>query len=210
MMPFISTSDLGEFLGQDVTDDQLAIIAIDSACEVIRSYCGQRLNYLADETITLNGDGLVLMLPELPVVVVSAVAEDDVALEATDFYSTRMGVLYRTSGIWSAGLQNIVVTYSHGYAVNESDVELDPTDDTPLPDRMPSDIRRVALGLAQRIFVSSGTVVGTKASETIGPDSYSYTLANSTSSGTVSVSSASQFGPDEKAILDLHRFSRVA
>jgi hypothetical protein len=149
------------------------------------------------------------------VVDVSEVVVDDTVLAGDSYYATRSGVLSRMTlyDIWPVGIQNIEVTYSHGYAVLEADVEDDPDDDTPKPDRMPSDIRRVALALSRRLFVASGAVAeaGTKASETITPDSYSYTNATTSgSSTTVTVSSAAELGDDERAILDLHRFARVA
>jgi hypothetical protein len=217
LVPFISTADLSAFLDQDVTSDPLAIIALDSACEIIRAYVGQRLNYDELDVVRLNGNGRSsLILPQVPVVAVASVVADDETVTGTDYYVTRSGVLSQTSlyGVWPVGIQNIVVTYSHGYAVLEVDVEDDPDDATPKPDRMPSDIRRVALALARRVFVASGSVEesGTKASETITPDSYSYTNATSSSGGTTTVTStsATELSLDERAILDLHRFARVA
>lgn len=212
--PFISSTDLGEFLGQDVTSDQLAIMAIDSACEIIRAYVGQRLNYDALDVVLLNGNGRSsLILPQVPVVEVAEVVMDDVVLATTDYYVTRSGVLSRRTlnDVWSVGVQNILVTYSHGYAVNESDVEDNPDDDVRKPDRMPSDIRRVALGLSRRLFVAAGSVeeTGTKASESITPDSYSYTNATTSGSSTT-VSSAGVLADDERALLNPHRYGRVA
>jgi hypothetical protein len=216
-IPFVSTADLSEFLGQDVTSDQLAVIALDSACEIIRAYVGQRLNFDAVDVVTLNGNGRSsIILPQLPVVDIAEVVADDTVLAADSYYATRSGVLSRMTlyDVWPVGIQNIEVTYSHGFAVLEADVEDDPDDDTPKPDRMPSDIRRVALALARRVFVASGSVAeaGTKASETITPDSYSYTNATTSASGTTTVttSSATELTLDERAILDLHRFARVA
>lgn len=216
MLPFISTADLSDFIGEDVTADPLSVIAIDSACEIIRAYVGQRLNYDALDVVRLNGNGRSsIILPQVPVVDIASVVVGETTLETTDYYTTRSGVLSRMTlyDIWNVGVQNISVTYSHGYAINEADVEDDPDDDVPKPDRMPSDIRRVALALSRRLFVASGSVQesGTKASETITPDSYSYTNATTSGSGTVTtVSSATELGDDERAILDLHRFGRVA
>jgi hypothetical protein len=207
LIPFISTGDLSAVVGQDVAGDDLAQIAIDSSCEMIRSYLGQRLNYLADEEVMMGGSGgMALVLPEMPIVSITSITVD--GTEETDFvYVKKAGLVYRgDSQTWPRGVANIAVTYSHGYAVQESDVELDPTDDTPLPDRMPSDIRRVALALAQRIFVSAGTVLGAKSSETISPDSYSYTISESASQA----AAQAVIQRDEMLVLDFHRFAGVA
>lgn len=216
MVPFIGVSDLSAFLGQDVSADALAVIAIDSACEIIRSYVEQTLNYVANDVVFVDGSGgRGLLLPQIPVVSVGAVQVEgeDAPVDPATMYVTAGGVLYRAE-VWPVGWGNVSVTYSHGYAVFETDVENDPTDNVPLPVRMPSDIRRVALSLSQRIFVSSGSSAntGTRTSETISTDAYSQTFANTSgsSSSATSFSGTSDFGADEKAILDLHRVQRVA
>jgi len=207
MMPFISTGDLGALLGQDVTSDPLAIIAIDSSCEMIRAYLGQRLNYDALDTVLMGGTGgLAQLVPEMPIVDIASIFIDDT--EETDYVFVRKaGLIYRRDGsVWPRGVDNIEITYSHGYAVLEADVEDDPDDTTPKPDRMPADIRRIALALAQRIFATTGTVVGQIASETISPDSYAYTLADSSSSA----AAQAVIQPEEMFALDFHRFAGVA
>jgi hypothetical protein len=207
MQPFISTADLGALVGQDLTNSDLAVIAIDSSCEMIRSYLGQRLNYDPNDTVLMGGTGgLAQLVPELPIVAIETIYIDDV--EETDYvFVKKAGLIYkRDETVWPRGVDNISVTYSHGYAYLETDVEDDPDDTTPKPDRMPADIRRIALALAQRIFISAGTVLGQVASETISPDSYAYTLADS------ATNSAAQavIAPEEMLVLDFHRFAGVA
>lgn len=159
MKPYISTGDLEAIIGKDVTNDPFATIAIDSACQTVRSMLGQTLNYLAGDVISVNGNGKsYLILPQYPVVNVSAITVDDTALTDGDWLWERNGLLFLADGsAWSEGLRNVEVTYSHGYAFLESTVEDDPTDLILKPDRMPADIRRVTLELAARIFLGSGT-----------------------------------------------------
>jgi len=206
-LPFVSVTDLGILLGQDLSSSELATIAIDSSCEMIRSYLGQHLNWVEDDVVTMGGTGgKALLLPELPIVSISEILVDETVEE--DFvYVVKAGLVYRGNGtIWPRGVANITVTYSHGYAFDEDDVEDDPDDDTPKPERMPADIRRVALALSQRIFVSAGTVVGALKSESISPDSYTYTLADTASSAAASTVIA----PEEMFVLDFYRFAGVA
>lgn len=217
MVPFISTADLSALLGEDVTADPLAIIALDSACEIIRSYVGQRLNFDALDVVSLHGNGRgALILPEIPVVDIASVVEDDEVLDPEDYFAISSGLLYKATlyDTWSPGIRNVVVTYSHGYAVLELDVEDDPDDTTPKPNRMPADIRRVALALSRRVFVASGSVseTGTKASESITPSSYAYTNAvtSGSASTVVTTSTATELSPDEEAILDRHRIASLA
>jgi hypothetical protein len=185
-VPFISSADLSDQLGQDVTSSDLAIIAIDSACEIVRSYLDQYLNLVESDEVTLDGTGTYsLLLPQRPVVAVNSV---EIADEADpEFYLDDAGILYRTDGVvWTKGHGNVTVDYDHGYAFHESDVDG--------ARRMPSDIRRVALELASRIWVSQGTQTGQVESETIG--SYSYTNAPGSSGG------ASALLDEERITLD--------
>lgn len=146
--PFISSDvDLAAYLRLDLTDDDLGVIAVDAACEVIRGYTGQVLNKVTDDEISLDGTGTdALLLPQLPVTSVTTVVEDDTELVVdTDYVLGSGGVLYRLfSGIqasvsnWCMGRQNVDVTYTHGYDLAGSGV--------------PSDIRIVAVQIAARIY----------------------------------------------------------
>jgi len=202
-VPFVSVDDLGIMLGQDLTgSEDLATIAIDSSCEMIRSYLGQLLNYVEDDEVELGGTGgMALLLPQMPIVDITDVTVSEV--EETGYvFVPKTGCVFRGNGtIWPRGVRNIALTYSHGYAVVEEDV-----DEANGIYRMPADIRRIAMSLAQRIFVSAGSVIGTLASETISPDSYAYTLAD-TGSGS---SSSAVITRDEMLALDFYRFAGVA
>lgn len=220
MVPFISTQDLGDFLGEDVTGNRLSIIAIDSACQTIRSYVGYKLNYLKDDIIKLDGNGReAVILPEAPVVSVKTVLVGDMELTADDYYFTPGGLLVKMCsapwlswpwGGWLWGQRNITVTYSHGYAFREVDVEQDPSDDTPLPDRMPADVRSVALDLAKRIYEASAGIGGAGSSsgissEQIGTYQYSAGTTTTTSTGASSPGAANVLWPSDKALLAAYK-----
>lgn len=210
MIPFISSEDLSSFMGQEVDpSDHLVAIVLDSACEQVRSYLEQVINLTEDDVETQDGTGReALLLRQLPVIVVSVVTEDDVELvEGTDWIRSR-GILYRTSSSfplgWALGRGNIVITYDHGWAIDEDSIS---TED-PVIDRVPSDIRIVALGLAARTYRGSTlstpfTETGIVTSETIGD--YSYTQDTSNSTAVIELTTGTTLLDDEKAILDHYK-----
>jgi hypothetical protein len=152
--PFVSREDLSDYLGRDVTADDGALIAVDSACETVRTLCEQDFNPVVGDEIDLDGTGTdTILLPQLPVDAAGTVVVNGETLDGTiDYTLTDDGQLVRTSGtaIWSTwsqsgypiaywpqGRRNITVTYDHGFqTAGEIDV--------------PSDIRKVALDLAYR------------------------------------------------------------
>lgn len=140
--PFISRTDLSNYLGRDVSADDGATIATDSACEMVRTLAEQRFDEVSGETISLDGSGTdSLLLPELPVNTVGTVTVNGGTV--TDYCLADNGILYRgTAGsryswphCWPAGRQNVTVTYDHGYS------------------EVPEDIRMVALAVASRLVV---------------------------------------------------------
>jgi hypothetical protein len=117
---FCSLSDLANYLQIDIPNDKesSALLAIEMATAAIRNYCGQYLSYVKDDKIVLDGNGRSkLFLPEIPVVAVSQVIEDDEELEEDDYQFSTNGVLHRVDDYWSSGFQNIEVEYSHGYKI---------------------------------------------------------------------------------------------
>ncbi len=144
--PFISAQDLTDYLGRDVTDDDGAIIALDAACDMCRTFAEQDFN---QDTSTYTGDGTgtdAFLLPKLPVTAAGTVLIDGEAV--TDYTLNGNGILFRgTAGadprpVWPAGRQNVTVTYEHGYASNE----------------LPRDVRMVALSIASRLIVQGVAV----------------------------------------------------
>src|SRR5215831_8894211 len=86
--PFITTQDLSDLLGRDVTADNGAVMAIDAACDVVRDITEQDFN-AGTTTITLDGSGTGKLV------------------------RGTAGVWQ--AAMWPLGRQNVRVTYEHGY-----------------------------------------------------------------------------------------------
>jgi hypothetical protein len=191
---FITTSDLSSYLGRSVTADAGGTIAVDAACELVRTMTGQTFN-AGTSTIHLDGTGTdALPLPEFPVNTVGTVAVGGTITSGsiaggsavTNWALRGDGVLLRTAGAavadytedvlplrWPKGRQNIQVTYTHGYST------------------VPADIRMVALHIASRLIVQ-----GVAQYETVGDVSMRY--------GT----NATDFTAGERIIFSKYRTNR--
>lgn len=164
--PFISTTDLVNYLGRGTAGDPGMIIATDAACEICRVIAEQNFN-AGTTTLTLDGTGTdALLLPERPVNAAGTVVVAGGTV--TDYVLGANGILFRKSIgtdvdycdsyrtlTWPSGRQNITVTYEHGYA----------------DDALPRDVRMVALAIASRIAVQ-----GPALQETVGNASVRYGL----------------------------------
>jgi hypothetical protein len=169
MVAFVTLDDYGAMFGAvpPGSVDQVTF-ALDAACEDIRRYTSQQLSYVANDTVTVHGNNMrVLLLPEVPVVAVTAVTVDGDALEVGDWtVDAGTGLLWRQPQplttclfpLWTDGVQNVTVTYSHGYQV------------------MPSNLKRIACALARDVVNSTSAATAGVKSETIG--NYSYTLTD--------------------------------
>lgn len=206
MDPFISAQDLSDYLSSDVSADPRTVIVLDAACETVRGYLQQTINYVPDDVVHLDGTRTqALILPELPVQEVAAVSEYDTdgenqddLLVNDDYIVGYGGVLWRVGCRWRWGKQNIVVTYSHGWDVTG----LLGSGSGGGISGVPSDIRFVALSLATRMFYGASSKAGAMKSETIGK--YSYTINDATTGSTSSLL------PAEQRVLDRWRMRGVA
>lgn len=127
MANFATSADV-ETLLQVVLDTPAKVYAVERALEAataaIRNYTRQHLSRVVGETITLDSaGGYRLLLPELPVISVSAVVEDGTTLTAgTDYKLGQHGILYRQNRVWACGVQIVQVTYTHGYETIPNDI----------------------------------------------------------------------------------------
>jgi hypothetical protein len=179
--PFITREDLSDYLGRDVTEDPGALIAIDAACDMVRTIAERDFN-AGSATLSLDGTGTdAVLIPNryLPVNsagtgVVSGTAE-------ADFMVNDNGVLLRgTSGAyprptWPCGRQNVSVTLDYGYETVD----------------LPRDVRVVALSIAARLAVQ-----GVAAEEQVGQVRVKYAGA------------ATDLTNGERAILKKYRHTR--
>ncbi|HMF60999.1 MAG TPA: hypothetical protein VK595_11545 [Vicinamibacterales bacterium] len=162
--PFISTTDVVNYIGRGGTADAGMVIAVDAACDTCRTISEQSFN-AATSTITLDGTGTdTILLPESPVTAAGTVVVAGGAV--TDYVLNGNGILIRkqtgtdvdycgsyTALKWPAGRQNVVVTYDHGYA--DADI--------------PRDVRMVALAIASRLVLQGPLI-----QETLGETSARY------------------------------------
>ena len=197
MSDFCLVADVAEFLQIDITTDaQVAACerAIAEASAAIRNYCNQYIELVEDDTITLDSYGKsALILPETPVVSVSEVVEDDETLTADDDYKLgQWGILHRMNTTWASGIQNIEITYTHGYTT------------------IPDDVIAVCVRAASRAYqaglktAESDGVPGI-ASTTLGDYSVSY-AGESASEGLLGASGSRMLLLSEKDILDKYRY----
>lgn len=184
--PFISTSDVVDYIGRGGTTDPGMLIAVDAACDIVRDLAGQNFN-ASTSTITLDGSGTdSLLLPQLPVTAAGTVVVAGGTV--TDYVLNSNGILFRKAVdtdedyvdsyrtlTWPAGRQNIVVTYDHGYA----------------DDDIPRSVRMVALQIASRLVVQ-----GAALEESVGDVRVKYAVA------------ASELTANELRILQKHRQHR--
>jgi hypothetical protein len=205
--PFISIADLNNYLGTSIAaNDAKAIMALDVACQTVRSYCGQVLNLVRNDVVEYRGFQQ-LILPELPVVQVNQVLLRDETVEVTDYLVAVGGILklkaWRSGQpyhSWTTWWDDVVaVDYDHGWAIDEADVHQDESGVADV-DRMPSDLRMVALRLATGHYrMNLGGTPGMR-SESLG--SYSYTRMDG-SMGTGELSMG------ERLMLDKYKVRRV-
>jgi hypothetical protein len=91
------------------------LLALDRASERFRSEVGHPVHLITGEVIRLDGDGGdTLFLPAAPFTTI-AVKVDGTAV--TDFVASRRSGYLRRVERWPDGLENIEITYTHGYAV---------------------------------------------------------------------------------------------
>ena len=126
MADFCTIADLVALLQIEIEYDNVsAQRAITEATAAIRNYCHQTIELVEDDewTFDVRPARWNLLLPELPVVEVSSVVEDDETLDDGDDYKlANFGQLVRVGRRWAAGIQIVTVTYTHGYETIPDDV----------------------------------------------------------------------------------------
>lgn len=201
MADFCSVADLEDWLQIAIAEDKTASAqrAIAEASASIRNYCHQAFDEAEDDEVTLDGTGThKLLLPQLPVVEVAAVEVEDYngdmdALDVDDYRLGQHGILYRLDAVWPAGIQNIQVTYSHGY------------------ETIPDDIQAICVRAAGRAYQAglradeAGGVPGI-ASTSLGDYAVSFGAEGGAGQeGILGASAAHLLLPSEKRTLDAYR-----
>lgn len=172
MSDFITIEEVSAYVGRDLSADDSAAFAVSAACDTVRTLTEQDFNAVT-ETVYLDGSGTdTLLLPQVPVTAAGTVVVNGGTLSGTaDYTVTEDGKLYRTtgtatlsswsqgcgpSGYWPQGRRNIAVTYEHGYSGT-----------------VPSDVRMVALAIANRIVTQGGAT-----QESVGQVSKTYAVSS--------------------------------
>jgi hypothetical protein len=217
----VTPQGISEFLGRDIEDDDfLANLMCSMASQAVRSYVNQMISYVDNDAVNIDGSGSdSLLVPQIPVVRVNSVTTHDrwmgneTLLEEDDFViDNEHGILWRVDeDCWPRGHKNIILDYDHGWSVGVDTGSVE-EEDNPV-DHVPADILLVALRIATRGFLAGTSIEGggssIKASETISPDSYSYTNVASDAAVRAATQSAQALATDETTILDEYRLERV-
>ena len=127
MAAFCTIDDLEAFLQVVIADGNAsALAAIASASAAIQNYCRQTISQVVSDALTLTVPECrrTILLPEQPVTAISSVVEDGTTLTVGDDYQwSQSGLLTRQGRDWASGWQDVVVTYTHGYAVTPEDLK---------------------------------------------------------------------------------------
>lgn len=172
---------------------EFGLMAVSAA---VRNYTGQYLSRVVADIITLDcRGGPLLFLPELPVISVSSVVENGVALVVTtDYKLIANGILVRRPAWWRwyADIQAITVTYTHGF--------------DPIPDDIVAVVARAASRLYQAGLRAEDTegILGV-ASKSLGDFSVSYAAEAGAAEGMMGASGARLLTLSEKELLNLYK-----
>jgi hypothetical protein len=172
--------------------------ALEEATAAIRNYCNQFIELVEDDEITLDvrPGQRKLFLPELPVIEVSEVVENEETLTVTDHYKLgQHGILHRVGGgCWYSGIQSVTVTYSHGY------------------DNIPDDIVGVCTRAAARAYQAGLKAADAEgvpgiSSKSLGDFSVAFNAEGNVMAGeaVLGASAARMLLMSEKEILDKYR-----
>jgi hypothetical protein len=208
MANFCTIQDVENFLQIEIAEaDKVASCnrAIEEATETIRNYCHQYIELVEADVITLdNAGGRRLFLPELPVVAVAEVIEDDEVLISgadEDYQLGQHGILHRVGGSWTAGIQIVKITYTHGYD---------------LYDELPDDIIGVATRAAARAYqaglrANEAEGIPGVSAKSLGDYSVTYVgeSGGGMGEGVMGASAARMLLLSEKDILDRYRYVKL-
>lgn len=187
--------------------DELALMVLEQASDLVRSQTGQHFGYLQDDVVDLAGSGFEsILLPQLPALDVTAVqilgyaGDDPLELDVVDWYLDPDGLLFRLPAgceYWPRGYGNIRVTYSHGWALPTVDPPTLAEDDDVhvAPTPLPSDLQAVVMELAAAGYARASSQTAGRTEEETSRSIMSY-------SETTRVVDAGDVTPLIQAVLD--------
>lgn len=125
MTTLASADDLKTYLQDPNLPDDVATLALEASSGLIRDYCHISFDFVADDVVVLDGTGsTALLLPEVPVSLVSEVRELGVVLDPDSYEWDQDGIITRLD--WRVGWRRIKrayqVIFDHGYAASPESV----------------------------------------------------------------------------------------
>jgi hypothetical protein len=153
MTQFATNAELAARLGLTLTEDEgdRADTLLALASGLIQAETGQTIAAVSDDELTRPGDySARLRLPERPVVSVTSITLDGVAIVKPDYYLDGDELVranwpigsennFGSSGLgWLGPLYTLVITYSHGY------------------ETIPELVKAVCLEMVARVWVNPG------------------------------------------------------
>jgi hypothetical protein len=175
-MTLLTVSELGDYVGRDLSSDDGAAMAVAMASETVKTLTEQDFGAVTAETVHLDGTGTdTLLLPQVPVTAAGTVVVNGGTLDNNEYTVSSDGRLVRiyhgtdgtaswstwgrtrsASAYWPQGRGNVSVTYQHGYSGT-----------------VPDDVKMVALAIANRLVTQGG-----KIQEQIGQASARYAVSS--------------------------------
>lgn len=196
---FCTVTDVENFLQVAIPPEHVAFVdwAIKEATAAIQNYCHQAISRVDDDIVTLDVPRCRwnLFLPQLPVISVTTVIEDGELLTAgIDYKHANHGVLCRVGRNWTAGIQIVSVTYTHGH--------------DPIPDDVASVCTRAAARAYQAgLRAAESAAVPGVASKQLGDYSVSFAgEGGQAGEGTLGASAAPMLLRSEREMLARYRY----
>ncbi|MER7813657.1 mobile element protein [Streptomyces sp. NPDC006798] len=154
-------AELAQILGRPATDPKL-LFALRAATRRFRGAVGHRVTLVADDPVTLDGNGREsILLPVWPTTAVVSVRLDGALLaDGTDYAWSHDGMLRRLGcGVWPVRLRCLAVVYSHGWAEVPEDITEAVLDQARIMDAVKPGIQSKAVG-GQSVTFGAQAAIG--------------------------------------------------
>jgi hypothetical protein len=99
-------------------NDPNLLLALERASDRFRAAVGYPVHQVTDDVIWLDGDGTdTLLLPAAPFTTLSVELNGAALVAGSGYQASRRAGILRRAGGWPDGLENIKVTYTHGWVI---------------------------------------------------------------------------------------------
>lgn len=189
LAPFATPTDLVVTLGRalDQIEQARAEILLARASDRIRSYTGQQLTYVENDTQILRVDGGQVVLPQWPNQKPSQIAYADGSgvIAASAWWWGGVGVVDLSPPSWVANgpswgslrrVNTVAVTYTHGY------------------EEIPGDIIDITVEMVSRVFAVPGLMPGLREGQI---DDFRFALGGNLVTGQVALTDMNEADLDK-------------